>query len=74
MEKVYEVLYNPNCAESVSATVSIHKTLEGAENAMEAHRNLVKSEYEKVMGFGCVDDTDWEWNQSWETRETELLD
>ena len=45
---VYEFLYNSDCVESSARTVSIHKTMKGAEMAMEFHKNEKLKEWEQT--------------------------
>ena len=45
--KVYAFKYNPFIHESADAVVSLHKTREGAEKAMEDHKNQRKKEWEE---------------------------
>jgi hypothetical protein len=76
MEIVYEFLYNPSCCESVYGTVSIHKTRQGAETAMEFHKYEKKKQYDDLME--CDDDDEYkeefpyDYDQWWGVRETEL--
>ena len=80
MEKVYEFLYNSDCCESAAATISIHKTLKGAEMAMEFHKNEVKVKYEEDYPKDSKDkdvihirkDYPFDYDQYWGIRETNL--
>lgn len=45
---IYEALYNPCIHESGCVTISVHKTLKGAYNAMKIHRMV---EWEQYLGF-----------------------
>lgn len=72
MNKVFEFIYNSDCCESVARTVSIHKTKKGAEMAMEFHKAEVKYEHEELYK-DFESDTEWDWDQYWDIRET-LLD
>lgn len=44
--KLYEALYNCMIHESSAATLSLHRTKEGAEKAIEEHKAEVKKEWE----------------------------
>ena len=73
---VYEFLYNPSCCESVAATVSIHKTPEGAIEAMELHKLTKKEEWEKNMKDEDEEYKEeflFDFDQWWGTRETKLM-
>ena len=48
-EKLYQFVYNPMIHESVSYTVSIHRTRIGAEISMEFHKAETLKEYEKTQ-------------------------
>lgn len=74
--KIYEALYCCCVHESSYATLSIHKTKEGAEKAIQEHKDQMKKECEDMNK-----DDDWAkahyiWNQDkdWDIHETELLD
>jgi hypothetical protein len=42
---IYQALYCPCIHESSSGTLSLHKTKEGAEKAVEAHKALIRAEW-----------------------------
>ena len=73
---IYEFLYCPCIHESAYASVSLHRTKEGAEKAMKKHKaselkkfnKLYKNdpELKKLMKFGQHED--------WSIGEQELLD
>lgn len=44
--RLYEALYNCMIHESSSATLSLHRTKEGAEKAIEEHKAEIKKEWE----------------------------
>lgn len=81
MEKeiIFEALYNDCFYESSYATISIHKTREGAEKAIEEHKAAMKVEYEKEVALDVADGLGghsafpYEW-QAWDIKETELLE
>ena len=74
--KVYEALYNDCIHESSFATISIHKTKEGAEKAIHEHNMEKIIEHQEIY----KDDEDGipEFNegnmQQWSIIETELKD
>ena len=75
---VYEFLYNSECCEGVACTVSIHRTLEGAKKALNAHKaekkrqwEVLKKHYEKNRYFKQYD---WSFNQWWGIKKTEVKD
>lgn len=71
MEIVYEFLYNSDCCESAARTISIHRTRQGAETAMEFHRYEKKKEYEDDDNE-CKQEYPYDYDQWWGIRETEL--
>ena len=68
---IYQALYNPCIHESGAIAISLHRTLEGAEKAVEAHKiiereywtnwgnNMLKEEYNEES-FGYKDFEDFE--------------
>jgi hypothetical protein len=46
MKIIYEALYNSCVHESSAATISIHESREGAEQAIKDHKELIRSEFE----------------------------
>ncbi len=75
LEKVFEATYNPMVHESGDITLSIHRTREGAEKAIEDHKAIQKKEYDDLY----KNDPDmvpgkWDDFQYWEVIETELKD
>jgi len=75
--KIYQALYNPCVHESAYATISLHKTENGARMAMEKHKK------EKLHAFNEMykDEPDFEkynikfgQHEEWDVQETELLD
>ena len=71
--KVYEALYNDCIHESSFATISIHKTKEGAEKAIHEHKMEKIKEHQEIYK-----DVIPEFNegnmQQWSIIETELKD
>lgn len=74
--KIYEFLYCPCVHESAWATVSLHRTKEGAEKAMKKHKDVERRKFNKLykdepelkkqMKFGQ--------HKDWCIREQELLE
>jgi len=82
-DKVYEFLYNSDCCESAPATISIHITRKSAEMAMEFHKNEVKTAWEKedladserdLISIVKRTSYPFDYDQSWNVRETKLSD
>lgn len=78
MDKVFEFRYNSNTFESAAATVSIHRTREGAENAMALHKDATRKEWDKDHSDETVFDAEYKrlypfgWNSDWFIIETEI--
>ena len=74
MRYVYEFLYNPSTCENVSQTVSIHKTLRGAEMAMEFHKNEVLEEWKQGCSeYPSAKEYPFDFHQDWSVRKSELM-
>lgn len=69
-DTLFEFLYNENCHESAARTVSIHKTIRGAEMAMEFHKSEIKKIHFEMMG----DDYEFpfDYNQWWGVKEVSV--
>ena len=67
---LYAFLYNPMIHESGYITVSIHRTREGAEKALEWHKKECREEYAEIHGdfinFGHF--------ESWQISEITIQD
>lgn len=71
--KVFEALYNPMTEESSYYTLSVHKTKEGAERAINEHKKQRLSEWRRLyptkkdepFKFGTFED--------WDVCEIEVL-
>ena len=77
--KLYEALYCDCTHESSFATISIHRTREGAEKAVQDDKDKMKAEHEKskkdIEDAGLeFDDYEWNIDKEWDIQETELLD
>ncbi len=48
MDKVYEFWYNECIYESAAQCMSLHRTREGAEKAMERHKKQIADEWERI--------------------------
>lgn len=77
IECVYEFLYNSCTCESAAATVSIHKTLKGAYNAMRKHKwDACVEHREEYLTWGKgyftfkLNFDAWKW---WGIRKVEVL-
>lgn len=66
--KIYAAEYNPIIFESSYGTISLHKTREGAEKAIEQHKNATIKEWKK-SGFDGVRDY-----EKWQVRELKVLE
>lgn len=76
---IYEALHNPEIHDSGYSTISLHKTREGAEQAIINHKIRVKKEFDDLYNnpeypVDMVVKMKWDDNQNWYIRETELLD
>lgn len=58
MDKVYEFWYNECIYDSAAQCMSLHKTREGAERAMERHKKETEDEW-KRMGLKIPDYMIW---------------
>lgn len=58
MDKVYEFWYNECIYDSDAQCISLHKTREGAEKAMERHKKETEDEW-KRMGLKIPDYMFW---------------
>ncbi len=56
MDKVYEFWFNECTYESAAQCMSLHRTREGAEKAMERHKKEIA---DKWGGIGTPDDMAW---------------
>ena len=87
---VYQFLYNDCIHESSYATISLHKTKEGAEKALNEHRNFefeAWEEYTKLLMEKddegncfydtietCLEDNPFGKHEDWCIQEIEVLD
>ena len=51
MDKVYEFWYNDDFYESAAQCMSLHRTREGAEKAMERHKKEIADGWRGVENF-----------------------
>ena len=74
--KVYLARYCPCIFESSYGTLSIHKTREGAENAMNNHRNEELKSFTEMLEGSKNDDFDLVFgeHEGWDVKEEDLLD
>ena len=78
-QTIYEALYCCDINDSSYATLSLHKTYQGAERAIENHKATKKAEFDDLYHnpehpVDFVVQMGYDDNQSWTIRETELLD
>lgn len=71
-EIVFECLHCPCIYESAYATISIHKSREGAEAAMDAHRAKLKDEHD-LLYEGLESVHPYDFAMDWKVNETPLL-
>lgn len=70
---VYEFIYSDSF-ESAPATLSIHRTEEGAIKAMENHRRKVRKKWEKIQKkYPEEDPYPWDFDQTWAVIKSKLL-
>ncbi len=73
-ETIYEFCYNPSCSDSVSKTISTHKTQKGAETALEFHKHEKLIEWEEeCREYPPAKDFPFDYDQHWCINETLLL-
>ena len=58
MDKVYEFWFNECTYESAAQCMSLHRTREGAEKAMERHKKEIADEWRRI-GLKTPDYMDW---------------
>lgn len=77
--KIYEALYTSCIYESDMYTLSIHRTKEGAEKAVQEHKDVMKKEHDDAnityqkLGLE-LSQHEWDVHKGWDIAETELLD
>lgn len=75
---VYAFNHCPCIYESADATISLHKTKEGAETAMELHKKEALKNHEKWLKSFNQRGENWDFDfgddQSWSIKEMEILD
>ena len=70
---VYEFLYHNGCCEGVAGTISIHKTLKGAEMAMEFHKSEKLKEWlQECEDFPPAASGSYDYDRSWGIRKTPI--
>ncbi len=77
MEKLYEFLYCPCIHESAPMTVSIHRTKEGAGQAMEKHKMEELKEWEEIHKGSTEEHRrkyPYDWSKLWSIQEIEIQD
>lgn len=74
METVYAFKYCDCVYESSYATISLHRSKEGADKAMEAHKLERKEWYDKLYADEEDDDTSFTDFEDWLVEPVEILD
>lgn len=69
-----EFLHNSDCCESAARTMRLHKTGKGAEMAREFHKKEVKKEHNELYSDKHKEDFEWDFDQWWGIRATELIE
>jgi hypothetical protein len=72
--KIYHALHNPDSFDSCAATISIHRTKEGAERAVKNSKRRVKYDDDKMYEAGEVREFKWDFGHWWGVLEDELKD
>ena len=70
--KVFLAKHNDNIFESSSATLSVHLSREGAEKAVQEHKDEVYKEWEK-LDDDDKEDFSFDWDKSWGVSEVDVL-
>lgn len=73
---IYKAMYNPCIHESAYWVISLHKTKEGAEKAIEEHKNNKREQFEQMVAQDPIGWKDIEFGEhkDWMVSEDELLD
>jgi hypothetical protein len=70
--KVYLAKYNDCIFESSSATLSVHLSREGAEKAIQEHKDEAYKEWEE-MDDDYKEDCTFDWDKWWGVDEVDVL-
>lgn len=70
--KAYLAQYNDCIYESSFATLSVHLSKEGAEKAVQEHKDKKYKEWEG-MDEDFKEDFEFGWDKSWDVQEIEIL-
>lgn len=72
MEKIYEFWYTDCIYEDKGSCISLHRTLKGAEIAMEFHKEEKRKEFEEL--YKDEEDIDFEFDDmcAWGVRERQI--
>jgi hypothetical protein len=70
--KVFLAKHNDNIFESTSRTISVHLSREGAEKAIQQHKDEVYKEWEK-LDDDDKEDFSFDWDKSWGVSEVDVL-
>lgn len=69
---VYAFEYTDNVHESAMGVISLHKTYEGAQKALEFHKETERKEYEQLHNERFKLDFPFGNFESWRVREIEV--
>ncbi len=73
-DKLYEFVYCCMTEESSYATISVHRTREGAEKAMNEHKERCREEWKKKYPVGSYEPFPFGRFEDWGINETEVVD
>jgi hypothetical protein len=73
-EKLFEFVYCGMTEESSYATISLHRTREGAEKAMNKHKEEASQEWKKKYPVGSYEPYPFGRFEDWGINEIEILD
>lgn len=71
---VWEALHNPNIHESSPYTISLHRTKEGAEEAVEQSKKEVKREHDEHYADSDFEPMKWDTFHAWGVSIKQILD
>ena len=70
--KVYEFIYNSCIYEGAACTESIHKTIKGAQMALDFHKEVAREEWEEQWDEKGKKEFPFGETEYWMIRETEI--
>lgn len=76
IDKVYAFMYCGCIYESAYATISLHRTPEGAQKAMEFHKNELKKEFDEMYSEEELIEFGFKFgeNEAWCVKPIEILE